>query len=433
MIPCYGQSLAKNVSAGPSTFSALDPLSYDTKLRNNNIQDMCAGTAEGFRLAAEYYGVELPENFKIVSCAEGGGGKSVLQLSKGSTYYDNVINSVKAAKVACDAKGLTMIVPCFTWTQGEEDMRAGGSPASYGRRQYDPYTYKDRLKKLIDDLNADIKAITGQTTDILCISYQVASHTTYSRYPRIAMQQQELAMDDERVIMAKIMYDVDYVTELSSSKTKYSQVHAPAATYRNMGNMYGIAAFRACVLQEKVEWVHPLTYRVNGNQISIKFEVPHKPLQLDDVLVNNLPDGNYGFQIYRIDEQIGDKGSIELGETKITKVELVGDDTVVLTLNQAPLPGETLTYGINGDYWQNINGTPTVLSGGEGEDRITKSGKQYGSRGCLRDSQPLKNQNEGAVYQNLYNWCAIFEIPFTADNISSGAEITWYNGTNPEA
>ena len=72
-------------------------------------------------------------------------------------------------------------------------MRAGGSADNYGIQHFDPYTYKDRLRKLIDDLNTDIKAITGQTTDVLCISYQVASHTTYCRYPRIALQQQELA------------------------------------------------------------------------------------------------------------------------------------------------------------------------------------------------------------------------------------------------
>ena len=68
MIPCYGQSLSTNTSAGSSTFKYIDPLSYDVRLKNNNIQDMCAGTAEGFRLIAEYYGVELPENFKIISC-----------------------------------------------------------------------------------------------------------------------------------------------------------------------------------------------------------------------------------------------------------------------------------------------------------------------------------------------------------------------------
>ena len=431
MIPCYGQSLSTNTSAGSSTFKYIDPLSYDVRLKNNNVQDMCAGTAEGFRLMAEYCGVELPENFKIISCTGGAGGKSVQQLSKGTTYYNNVIKSIKAAKSACDAQGLTMIVPCFTWTQGEEDMRAGGNAASYGIGTFDPYKYKNRLKKLIDDFNADIKAITGQTTDVLCISYQVASHTTYARYPRIAMQQQELAMEDDRMILAKIMYDVDYVTE-GDSVPKY-QVHAPAATYRNMGNMYGIAAFRACVLKEKVEWVHPIEYRIDGNKVYIKFEVPHKPLTLDDVLVENLPDGNYGFQIYRVDEQIRNKGSIELGGTKITKVELIGDDTVMLTLSQAPLAGETLTYGINGDFWQNINGSKTVLTGGEGRDTLTKSGRTYGSRGCLRDSQPIKNQNKGAVYQDLYNWCAIFEIPFTEENISSGVEIPFYGVNNPEA
>lgn len=429
MIPCYGQSLAVNACAGPSTFASVEPLAHDVNLNNTHIQDMCTGTVEGFRLMAEYCGVELPENFKIINCVVGSGGKSVTQLSKGHPkhqYYEKLIDSIKTAKAACDAAGLTMIVPCFTWTQGEEDMRAGGGAANYGIQHFDPYTYKDRLKKLIDDLNTDIKAITGQTTDVLCISYQVASHTSYRRYPRIALQQQELAMDDDRMIMAKIMYDVDYVTELHNIEPRYYQVHAPAATYRSMGNMYGISAFRTCVLQEKATWVHPIAYRVNGNQVLIRFEVPCKPLQLDDVLVNNLPDGNYGFQIYRVDEQIGDRGSIELGETKITKVELVGNDTVMLTLSQAPLPGETLTYGINGDYWQNINGYATVLSGGEGDDRTTKSGRKHGSRGCLRDSQPIKNQNEGAVYQNLYNWCAIFEIPFTAENIGSDTEIIWY-------
>ena len=47
MIPCYGQSLSLNTSAGQSTFDDIEPLSYDSELRNTNIQDMCAGTAEG--------------------------------------------------------------------------------------------------------------------------------------------------------------------------------------------------------------------------------------------------------------------------------------------------------------------------------------------------------------------------------------------------
>ena len=409
MIPCYGQSLSVNTSAGASTFAYVEPLSYDVNLKNNNIQDMCAGTAEAFSLMAEELDIELPEDFKIISCTGGAGGMSIQQLSKGSTYYNNVINSVKTAKANCDKAGLSMIVPCFTWTQGEEDMRAGGNASSYGTGSFDPYKYKDRLKKLIDDFNTDIKAITGQTNDVLCVSYQVASHTTYARYPRIALQQQELAMEDNRMILAKVMYDLDYVTE--GSGVQY-QVHAPAKAYRNMGNMYGIAAFRASVLQQDPKWVHPIDYRLDGDKMYVKFEVPHKPLELDTILVNNLPDENYGFQVYKVDEQNGKNGTIELGETQIIDVEIYSEDTVLITFNQEPLESETLTYGINGDYWQNINGSTTITTGGEGADKITKSGKEYGSRGCLRDSQSIKNENMGAVYQDLYNWCAIFEIPF---------------------
>lgn len=408
MIPCYGQSLSVNTSAGASTFTETEPLSYDIALNNVNIQDMCAGTAEGFRIAAQYYGIQLPKTFKIIGCTGGEGGMSVAELSKGTQYYDNVINFIRAAKVKCEEAGLTLTVPCFTWTQGEEDMRAGGIAANYGVGNYDPFAYKNRLKKLIDDFNADIKAITGQTADVLCVSYQVASHTSYARYPRIALQQQQLAMEDDRMILAKVMYDVDYATEGNY------QVHAPAATYRNMGNMYGVAIFRACVLQEKVEALHPTDFNVEGTEVYIKFNVPSGNLELDTTLINNLPDGNFGFQIYNVNEQNGKAGSISTATTIIEKVEIISRDIVKLTLNREPEPGETLTYGINGDYWQNISGSKTKMTGGEGADNITKSGRKHGARGCLRDSQPLKNLNTGVKYQNLYNWCVIFEYKFTA-------------------
>jgi hypothetical protein len=70
-----------------------------------------------------------------------------------------------------------------------------------------------------------------------------------------------------------------------------------------------------------------------------------------------------------------------------------------------------LTYGINGDYWENIAGTKVVVTG-EVDDGTPKSGWLHGARGCLRDSQRIKNNNPGAVFTNLYNWCEIFEIQF---------------------
>lgn len=404
LIPCYGQSLSINTSAGPSTFDYIQPLSHDVYLKNTNIEDMCAGLSEMFDIMASRIGYTLPPNFKIMSCLGGAGGKSVSELSKGTEYYNNVINSVKTAKETCDAAGLTLNVPCFTWTQGEEDMRAGGNPSDYGYGDFDPFTYKDRLKKLIDDFNSDIKSITGQVNDILCVSYQVASHTSYKRYPRIALQQAELAREDSRMIVSKTMYDVDYVTE------EDFQGHAPAATYRNMGNMYGVSVWNACIIGKPITGVYPIHHSSNGKQILIKFNVPSKPLVLDTNNVNQLPDGNYGFCVYNVDEMLGEAGSIKKADTIIDSVSVQSDDTILITLNRTPLAGERLTYAINGDYWQNIAGEFTVSTGGEGINGITKSGFEYGSRGCLRDSQDIKNDNSGVVFKDLYNWCEIFEI-----------------------
>lgn len=414
MIPCYGQSLSVNACAGPSTLSHVEKLSYDVNLNNTNIQDMCAGTAEGFRIMAEYHNIEIPENFKIIGCTGGAGGRSVLELSRGTSYYNNVINSVKTAKASCDAAGLSMIVPCFTWTQGEEDMRAGGNSDTYGFGNYNPHNYKERLKNLIEELNEDIKAITGQTEDVLCISYQLTSHPAYARYPRIAFQQLELNNEYDKMIIAKVIYDLEFVTEGEV------QVHAFARSYRNMGNLYGIAAFNACVLKNHNNCCRPVDYKIDENKVQIKFDAPHKPIVFDTELINQLPDGNYGFNIYNVVEVGGSSGSsIKQAETKITDVELIGDDTVLLTLSRPPVVGETLTYGVNGDYWQNINGTRDILTGGEGEDRLAKCGWQHGSRGCLRDSQPYKNNFDGAVFKNLYNWCVLFEIPFTNENLGN--------------
>ena len=51
-----------------------------------------------------------------------------------------------------------------------------------------------------------IKEITGQEQDVICISYQTACHTSYARYPRIALQQLDLANEYDKMVLAKVMY-----------------------------------------------------------------------------------------------------------------------------------------------------------------------------------------------------------------------------------
>lgn len=397
MIPCVGQSLAVNTDAGPSTFSDIHPLSYSTTLMNTNLQDMNTGFCEGFELMAKEYGVKLPDNFKIITCVVGTGGTSINTFVKGTNHYKQIISNIKNAYKRCREEGLTMCVPGFMWTQGEEDMRCGGTPSSYGKKTWDPFEYGNKLASIIADLNAEIKEITGQTNDIYCYSYQVACHNTYNRYPRIALEQAKLAAENKQMILAKTMYDVNYNVA--------DYVHAPAATYRNMGNYYGMACFVTSVLHKEFKYTHVTSVENNGTEIILNYEIPCKPLTLDTTLVNQLEDGNYGFCIYNIPDETGYSKKnigITLSETKITKVEIVDGTKVKLTLNQPMTADDILTYGVNGDGWENITGANIT-----GIDQ--KSGHESGARGCVRDSSPVKNNNDGSVLHDLYSWATIFE------------------------
>lgn len=385
IIPQYGQSLALNQNAGTTTFSGTEPLSYNISLVNDNGKESVAGLAEAFQIAATEYGVTIPANFKIVGFATGNGGTGLTDLSKGTSWYNGVINNVQTAKNNCDTAGLTCIVPCFTWTQGEEDMRSGGVSSDYGIGRFDPFTYSDRLKQLVIDFNTDIKAITGQTEDIFCVSYQVATHHPYGRYPRIAIEQADLANEYSLMHIAKTMYNVDYSGD---------KVHAVARTYRYMGNMYGLAAFQTILNPVKHKHVKPISHVVNGAEITVTFDVPVKPLVFDTIQVTALADGNYGFDMLNVSETRDGNGtiteSISTATTRINSVVLSGEDKVVLTLTRTPVAGERLTYAYNTE--------------------TTNTGRIDGSRGNLRDSQNISNNNTGATFNNLSNWCVIFEI-----------------------
>ena len=400
MVPCVGQSLAINTGAGASSFSGTEPLSYNTSLTNTNLQDMNSGFCEAFRLAADYYHVNIPSSFKIITSVTGTGGTSINTFVKGTSHYNQVLDNVRTAWNACKNAGLRMIVPGFMWTQGEEDMRTGGTKSNYGNGQWDPFQYHTKLRGIIDDLNTDIKAITGQEMDVHCFSYQLTVHNVYRRYPRIALEQSKLAELDERMLLAKVMYDINHNSD---------KVHCPAASYRNMGNMYGLACFNKCVLKQNYEWVHPTNFDLDGNVMYINFEAPVKPLKFDTTLVTQLEDNNYGFNVYNVTDELSTSDTVQYiteATTRITKVELVGNSKVKLTFNRTPVTGEKLTYGINGLGWQVIGGLalPNYSE--------TGSGHINGPRGCLRDSNPIKNNNTGVTLPDLYNWCVVFEYNF---------------------
>ena len=391
LVPSFGQSLAGGTDGGTSTFSAPIDIAFTTGNVNSNVQDMNGGYVEMFKEMANQNNYSLPTDFKFMTSVAYLGGTCITDLSKGTTTYNSLLSQVQTAKNTADSLGKSFSVPAFCWTQGEEDYRAGGTASNYGTGKYIATEYSAKLKQLVDDLNVDIKIITGQKEEVKCIMYQVASHNPYTRYPRIALEQLKASIEDDRIILAKTMYDVEY--------NSADNVHAPNKTYRNMGNHYGISLFDSVVKKEHRLPIYPIKWTLVGSVIYIQFHVPIKPLVFDEAWVSPLSDGNKGFNLYTVNNEYSTSATITPSATTITNVELISSDTVKLTLSGVPLTGTRLTYGVNGLGSDIINGSATG---------IRRSGRIEGARGNIRDSQTYFNPVSN--YFNLYNWCPIFEI-----------------------
>lgn len=107
----------------------------------------------------------------------GQGATAIANLSKGTKPYEKFIENIKTAfDEACD-NGWTFTVPAICWMQGESDIA-----------DYPDTDYKKMLNKIREDMNADIKAITHQSTDIPFICYQANSLTRAEHFKATAYE-----------------------------------------------------------------------------------------------------------------------------------------------------------------------------------------------------------------------------------------------------
>ena len=97
--------------------------------------------------------------------------------------------------------GKTFGVPCVFFVQGEGNV-------SETEEEYYP-----KLKQLFDDLNADIKAITGQKNDVVFITYQMSSYESINSASGPTYAQLRLAQEQENVYLGGAMYQYDYGTD----------------------------------------------------------------------------------------------------------------------------------------------------------------------------------------------------------------------------
>ncbi len=303
--------------------------------------------------------------------APGRGGTSITGLNKGTSTaktYDYLIRGVQRAKELTNAAGKAYKVSCFTWIHGEEDLKT----------YMPPETYKTLFTNLQQDIQTDVKAISGQTEAIPCVFSQTASFNKYwmthtatdlDSMPnsKISVAQYQMALEQpSKFILATPMYPFIYGLD---------NVHLRAESSKLVGAYFGYAIKKAVIDGQSMLPIHPIQYRVNGNELTVKFYVPVKPLIVDTTQVRFID--HYGFNLYRGKREI-----------TIDAIRLISEDEIKFVCSEPVQSGDFLTYAING----------------------LATGALNGARGNLRDSRgETVTFDIGCTTHKLHNWCPVFK------------------------
>lgn len=292
----------------------------------------------------------------LVSTA-GHGGYRIDQLDKGTAWYDYVTAHIQGGFDVSQVYNKTYALHAVGWLQGENDVASAQTKE----------TYKADLKQLRLDIDTDAKAITGQTHDVVLISYQMAwSAITSSKIPLAHL---EAAEEDSNIYIATPMYHFPYAAD---------KVHLNNIGYMWAGHYFGRAYKR--IVYDGIDWkpTSPKSIYRQGKVIDILFNVPEPPLVLDSTTLGTIADS--GFKVLD-----------ELAQpVTIASVQVAGPDRVRIVLATNPTGPLKIRYGL--DYSSAI--LDQYISGAAG--------------GQLRDSSADTWEYLNSLYP-LWNWCVIFE------------------------
>lgn len=387
MFICYGQSWAGGYDAQAITKTQrYDNLMLNTGVRNEPLDNMDA-VATSFVPAVEVDGKssaggqlvgETPVSaqmnmvkqlmeeedgldvealsYQLLGISPGFGSKSLAELSKGTIYYDRLISQVQMAYDIATAMGKRLVVQAFSWAQGAIGSGLTG-------------TYAENLELLRQNIDTDVKAITGQAQDVKCITWQSFLYTAnaakdaYNKYVGAS----EIF---PHIVCSGATYHLDNVAA--------NNLHFTAESQDWLGAYFGIAYKRTVIDGSDFEPTKPTKATRTGKILYLKFNVPHRPLVIDTDRVAEAP--NYGFNLYN-----------EAGTEKtISGVSVIAPDTVKILCTENVLSTDRLTYGQNAG---------------------AVYGRTTGNRGNIRDSQ-----GDFIVYTSgagsklpMHNWCVIFD------------------------
>ncbi len=306
-------------------------------------------------------------DFDVAVSLHGVSGYVYSQLKKGTGPYSTGMSQVTNAKSAAISLGRTSRVIGVTTIHGETDNYNGVSGA----------TYQGYLEEWQNDYDTDVKAITGQSNEVIMFLDQMSSFmSSYANdaTSEIPIYQLYAAEDNPgEIVLVSPKYFFSYS----------DRHHLTGASSRWLGEYYGKVIKKVVIDHESWRPLSPDAATRSGNIINVDFHVPSGVLAFDTTLVSART--NKGFEYYD-----------STASATISNVEILDSDTVRITLSGTPTgSNQRIRYAYTG-----VPGTDTGAQ---------NAGSAAGN---LRDTDSYPS-----LYGNtLYNWAVHFDEAITVDS-----------------
>ena len=344
-------------------YAGLVPAVESNSTENTSLAETpCMGAGDAVKeLIRAEAGIPYSEmGYQLLLSAPGYGALTITQLSKGSAHFSRMVEQATYGAALSAAAGKTYAVQAVAWLQGASDYLSGTAQASY----------ETALNALVADINADVKAASGQSKSIPVFVCQVASHKKNgATSPSVALAQLAVETANSLAYIATPMYHFEYQDVDNNHLTPISS--------RWVGAYMGLAYKRVVI--DGVDWkpLKPTSATRSGSVARIAFHVPHGRLVFD---TNNVAaNTNYGFELV-------DSGGAPLTISSVS----IASPNVVKIVASGPIPaGAKIRYA-----WSGTDGV----------------GPASGPRGNLRDTQgDFMRFDPAGINKPMHNWCVIFE------------------------
>ena len=283
--------------ADPARWIGFEPLVARASATGNMGQTVAESCATALAQSARDIGIR----FRTLSFVAGVGGTTYAGLKKGSQIYANMLIALEKAKALAEERGWRLVVDGCLVKHGESDSANA--------------SYQANLIEWQADIDADVKAITGQQAPVHLIMAQPSTSLNASFASPLAMLAVHNSSPVHHLAGADYPFGDFYDTDL---------LHFLGPGYHLIGEQMA----RACrqvlwTAAGKSKIVQIIAATRTGTSVVLDYEVPVPPLVFDTTSHTELDVKGFRF----VDST---------GDIAITDAALTGQAQVTLTLASEP-------------------------------------------------------------------------------------------------